>query len=462
MSLNCSGLIASFLDKVFDKKISVNVIGDTIIDEYYDVEVERISPEFPIPVYKSRSIDPTSGLIPGGAANVALQFQHFNVNVELISLLDNISQVIFESKGIKSNHSKVLGNIFIPRKRRIYSQNTPLVRHDFEKENYGLDDIKKQLFELSIPESDFNIFSDYSKGLFCIPWFRKYMQKSPSIVDPKHNFIDLWEGCNYFKPNSIEAEKLSERKNHKDQLEFFMDALKCQGVLITKSGDGVVGKDVDHDYFEVKPNHKIENPESVIGAGDCFVAFVTMALARGFNLEQAAHIAFIAGSAYVQRKHNRPLCPVELLSATGTKEIKNAEILKNRNFKLVFTNGCFDFGLTAAHVECFKFAKSHGDKLVVALNSDRSVSRLKGRGRPLMPFNERLKVLSALESVDYVIGFEDDTPYETIKDLMPDLIVKGGDYTKEEVVGYDLAPVELFPFINSTSTTDKINKYNNL
>lgn len=462
MLANCSELIISFLSRVTDKKININVIGDTIIDEYYDVEVERISPEFPIPVYKSNSLDPTSGIIPGGAANVALQFQYFNVNVELVSLLDRISQVIFDSKGIKTNHSKVLGNIFIPRKRRIYSQNTPLVRHDFEKENYGLDDIKKQLFELNIPDSDFNIFSDYSKGVFCIPWFRKFMQKARNIVDPKHNFIDLWEGCTYFKPNAVEAEKLSDRKNNVDQLDFFMDALKCEGVLITKSGDGVVGKDMDHDYFEVKPYCKIENPESVIGAGDCFVAFVSMALSRGFTLEEAAQIAFIAGSAYVKRKHNRPLCPAELFSLTGNKEIQNPEILRNRNFKLVFTNGCFDFGLTAAHIDCLKFAKSHGEKLVVGLNSDKSVNRLKGRGRPLMSYSERLKILSALDSVDYIVGFDDDTPYELIREINPNLIVKGGDYRKEDVVGNDLAPVELFPFVNSTSTTDKINKYNNL
>jgi D-beta-D-heptose 7-phosphate kinase/D-beta-D-heptose 1-phosphate adenosyltransferase len=346
-----SDVILEFLEADLDKTLDINVVGDVMIDEYYEVHVDRISPEFPIPVYNSSNLEPTSGLVPGGAANVAYQFQNFNVNIELISLLNKITSVVFDGYGIGCNYSKVVDNIFIPTKKRIYADNIPLTRWDFERPNYGLDNIKNHLLDLEIPESDFNIFSDYSKGLFSYPWFRKYISTTKNIVDPKHNFIDLWEGCTYFKPNAKEAEKLSERKNVEDQVEFFLDALKCKGVLITQSGSGVVGKQNNKNLFEVRPNNLIMPPESVIGAGDCFVSFATMALARGFSLEDASKIAFAAGCFYVQRKHNRPVSPVELLLMTGIKELKKPQLLKNRDFKLIFTNGCFDFGLTAAHIE---------------------------------------------------------------------------------------------------------------
>jgi len=180
------------------------------------------------------------------------------------------------------------------------------------------------------------------------------LPKTKSIVDPKSSFIDMWEGCSYFKPNAAEAEKLSEKKNIHDQLEFFIDSLKCQGVVITRSGAGVIGKDDRNNTFEVVPDFKLPNPESVIGAGDCFISFLTMALARGFSLEKAAQIAFAAGCCYVRKRHNSPLSPAELLSYCGVKVINNPDILKRRNFKLVATNGCFDAGCTLAHCRLFE------------------------------------------------------------------------------------------------------------
>lgn len=145
-----------------------------------------------------------------------------------------------------------------------------------------------------------------------------------------------------------------------------------------------------------------------------------------------------------------------------SKYVEEPEILSQRNFKLVFTNGCFDFGLTAAHVELLKFAKRHGDKLVVALNSDASTARLKGSGRPILPLEERIKIVSSFDCVDYVLSFEEDTPLEIIKKIDPDIIVKGGDYKKHEVVGNQIAEVILFDYMDVTSTTEKINKISNI
>jgi D-beta-D-heptose 7-phosphate kinase/D-beta-D-heptose 1-phosphate adenosyltransferase len=458
MLSNFSEVLLPFFRKDLTKKIDIGVVGDVICDEYYSVEVKRISPEFPIPVYHSCTYEPNDSVVPGGAANVAYQFTNFNVQERLVSLINRPAETLFNSKGISTNTCKVVPNCVVPIKRRIYSHNLPLVRHDIERENYGLEDIKRHLLDLSVPETDFCIYSDYSKGLFSFPWFRKFLQKNPNIVDPKNNFIDLWEGCTYFKPNSNEAEKLSERKNVYDQLEFFIDALKCTGVLITQSGSGVVGKEQNGDIFEVRPSHVMANPESVIGAGDCFIAFTSMALARGFSLEEAARIAFVAGCCYVQKRHNSPLCAAEILSFIGCKKIDDPEILKRRNFKLAFANGCFDLGLTAPHVELLEFAKSKADKLVVALNTDASVARLKGSSRPIVPLEERLRIIASLGVVDYVVYFDEDTPYEIIKKIMPDLIVKGGDYKKDQVVGHDIVNVELFKITKGMSTTDKIKK----
>lgn len=455
-------VVVSFLEKDIDKEISINVVGDVMFDEYYNVEVERISPEFPIPIYKSLNSDPDAGIVPGGAANVAYQFSHFNVKSELVALLSKIGEVVFNAKGINTERCKIIENICLPVKKRYYSQNIPLVRHDIEKTNYGLDDIKKYLIDLEIDDSDFTIYSDYSKGLFCCPWFRKYMQKTRNIVDPKSNYIDLWEGCSYFKPNAIEAEKLSERKNVYNQVDFFIDALKCDGVLVTQAGSGVVGKENDGDFFDVRPDILLPPAECVIGAGDCFISFVAMALARGFSLEQSAQIAFVAGCAYVQKRQSSPLSPADILEYVGVKQLKKPELLARRNFDLVFTNGCFDFGLTGAHVECLKFAKSRGQKLVVGINSDASVAKLKGLDRPVLPLAERVNILQSLSFVDYVVPFEEDTPYEIIKKIKPDLIVKGGDYKVHEVVGNDLCDVEIFNMIQSISTTEKIKKLNEI
>ena len=461
MFTHLSDTLVSFLEKDSTKEIAINVVGDIIFDEYYEVEVERISPEFPIPVYRSNSFDPTSGVIPGGAANVAYQFKHFNVKSELVCLLSKLGEVVFNSKGINTKSSKLVSNIIIPTKRRIYSHDIPLVRHDIEKDNYGLDDLKKHLFDLTMPDSDFTIYSDYSKGLFCVPWFRKYISKTKNIVDPKNNFIDLWEGCTYFKPNAIEAEKLSDRKNVKDQIEFFIDSLKCEGVLITQSGEGVVGRENDGDIFEVRPECQLIPADSVIGAGDCFVSFIAMALARGFSLHDAAKIGYIAGTAYVHKKHNAPICPAELLNYVGIKEVKNAEILANRNFKLVWNNGCYDL-IHAGHLEALNFAKAQGEKLVVGLNSDESIRKLKGGTRPIMSYEDRLKVLQGLSCVDYIVRIDDETPASLIESIRPDILVKSADYKNKLVVGADVVKdVRFAPFVNGVSTSTIIEKIKN-
>ena len=449
-------LLIDFLKKDVESSAKINVIGDSLFDEYYDVSVDRISPEFPIPVYRSNSFDTASGIVPGGAANVAYQFNNFNVKVEFISLVSSFAKIIYESRDISTKYCKVVENIVIPTKRRIYSENVPLVRWDIEKENYGLEDIKKHLMDLEIPASDWNIFSDYGKGLFVTPWFRKYFSKSGSIVDPKGSNIDLWEDCTVFKPNAKEARDLSEKKTWKDQVDFFINSIRCDSVLITQSGDGVVGK--DKNYFEFKPENKIARAESVVGAGDCFAAFLSMALARGFELKQAAEIAFAAGSCYVMKKMNTPVSPSELLEYYNIKVIDCPELLAKRNYKLVVTNGCFDL-LHPGHLESLKFAKKQGDKLCVVINTDRSVKELKGSDRPIQPLEDRIKMLHSLNCVDFIVPFDESTPEQAYRKMNPDVLVKGEQYKGSVVVGSDfIKEVKLAPMVQGMSTSDIIKK----
>jgi len=189
--------------------------------------------------------------------------------------------------------------------------------------------------------------------------------------------------------------------------------------------------------------------ESVIGAGDCFAAVFGMAVGHGFTVAESAEIAWNAGAVYVQRKMNRPIIPAEV-SWDGIVE---PDDLLDRDFKLVFTNGCFDI-LHKGHLQTLRFAKEKGDKLVVALNTDESVRRLKGEDRPVKPLEQRMAVVAALDCVDFVVSFSENTPLELIQKIRPEVLVKGADYRPEEIVGADVVP-ELFraPIIDGLSTS---------
>jgi D-beta-D-heptose 7-phosphate kinase/D-beta-D-heptose 1-phosphate adenosyltransferase len=194
---------------------------------------------------------------------------------------------------------------------------------------------------------------------------------------------------------------------------------------------------------------------SVIGAGDCFTSFLAMGVACGLSVIESSSIAYGAGSFYVSRKYNEPLSKFDFCG-----KFVDPKELKNRDFKLVFANGCFDL-IHRGHLEILKYAKSLGDKLVVAVNSDASVKELKGNSRPINNLVDRMELLSCLESVDYVISFDDLTPYEVIKEISPDVLVKGSDWSGK-VVGSDIVKeVREFKLVEKLSTTlviDKIKK----
>jgi len=438
-----------------NRRISIGVVGDSMIDQYFNVHVKRISPEFPIPIMHSDN--DKSENFPGGASNVAYQFKHFNCDVKLISFLDRESQSVLICKGIDTSLCSVIKNK-IPRKRRFYSEDFPVYRWDLEQENYGLGkDLEKFCCDLYdkaenyISNFDVLIFSDYSKGIFSNHLYKLISKAKISIVDPKSGDLERWKGCTIFKPNKQEALTLSGCSTVKDAGIYLLDKIKCKAVVITQAGDGVTVFD-ESGFVEFKPENKLNPAESVIGAGDCFSAFLAMAMARGMSIRESALLAWNAGVIYVKSKHNKPLCKNDF----SPKILRNFDF-SSRDYKLVFTNGCFDI-LHVGHIETLKFAKSLGDKLIVAVNSDESVSRIKS-GRPIVSLENRMKLLESLEFVDFVVPFNEDTPLNLIKEIMPDVLVKGSEYKVESIAGYDIVPkIVLAPMVNNLSTTDIINK----
>lgn len=465
-------LINEFADRIINPK-RIAIIGDILIDSYFPVSVTRISPEHPIPVFHTPNEACTS--LPGGAANVCHQFKNLNVDVALFgfvnthainSLTPNVKSAI--TWGVADDMCQV------PVKKRYYdkSKEFPLCRIDIETTNYGLQDkihqwreqIKKQfLGYLKTHKPHVVICSDYNKGLFdeelteCI--IRSCRSEGiPTVVDPKKNHKQ-WKGCTYFKLNENEAASFVPNKDWIDVIETLEQELNCDNIIITHGAKGA------GNYIA---NRQVD-ARSVIGAGDCFAAVFALAIAHQFTTEEATEIAWNAGAVYVQKTHNEPISVQELLThndPTSAKIVNRATLSKiiksDKTNKYVFTNGCFDL-IHAGHVSTLRFAKSKGDKLIVALNSDNSIKQLKGKERPLMPLADRAAVIAAFSFVDYVVDFDEENPYNILQELKPQVLVKGGDYAIDQVVGVDLVnEVFLTPVIEGKSTTDLVLRIRNV
>ena len=447
-------LLKEFLKRNREKKLKIHVAGDIMIDEYYDVKVSRISPEMPMPVMSSAN--DWAVRKPGGAANVAYQFRHFNVQLGLMCWCDELGKTVLTDHEIPWGHPISSQICKLPIKRRFLDNGIQVVRHDIETPLCGLDEhivdystlkLKDMISKSFYPEVA--ILSDYDKGFFSSEEHNvlDYYRAAKTIIDPKHGPLSKWKGCTVFKPNAKEAYELTKRNHWKEQAKHLQNELECKSVVITFGGEKVAGVD-GSDFFMFKPSRAVV-AESVVGAGDCFAAFLAMSVGHGFSAAEAAEIAWNAGANYVTNKRNRPITPSEL-SLDGLVE---PEDLVNRDYKLVFTNGCYDI-LHEGHIKTLEFAKSKGDKLVVALNSDASVKKHKGDTRPIKPLDQRVAVMKALRMVDFVVIFDEDTPLELIKKIQPDVLVKGAGYCIDTVVGSDVVPeVFIAPTVGTLSTT---------
>lgn len=464
-------IIRKFKELNSTKRLKIAVVGDTMVDDYKYGQVTRVSPEFPVQVLTSQSERVEQ--VPGGAGNVCCQMTHFNAEVHLLGFLDKPARRLYDEFGFNISRCVNLENGRVPIKTRFYDGDFPLLRWDIEAKNYGerqedMDELRYYIFYnfidlLEKDQPDVVILSDYDKGLWDGELAGNIIQSCkkkgiPTLVDPKKD-LKRWRGCTTIKPNAQEAEALTGQKSWQGQADALKDS---QNVVITQSGSGVAGRCGDK-YFEYRPKLRLSAKEvnSVIGAGDCFLAVLAVATGYGMSLEDACKLAFEGGVQYVKARHNKPITPHDIherLDPVGSKIISPEELsylMKTVYAKeeFVFTNGCFDV-LHPGHIDTLRFAKSKGDRLIVGLNSDASVAALKGPTRPVRTWDDRAYLLAALDCVDFVVKFEDATPEGLVKKLKPTYLVKGGDYTPEEVVGKDhVKEVFIAPTREGHSTT---------
>lgn len=475
--------VKSFLEKNKAYRPKIVVLGDCMIDQYYAIRVLKLNPEFPTQCLFS-NVENCYDSIPGGSSNIPFQSKFFNVDVFLIALLDQNSKRVYDSHGLNIEYSVMMTNGSVPVKKRFYDGDFPIFRWDVEKENYGESEIeiyRQQVLEnfkfLLEQKIDCVILSDYTKGFFTQELAQEIIDlcnyfKIKTIVDPKCLNSNKWKNCTVFKPNANYTKDfcksvLKSDKKFDEEAKFIKKIVECSEVIITDSGNGIYLQEKYLTFEEL--SKKRPSIRSTIGGGDEFALFLALGLSHGFTLEESSKIAYNASTVYIQDKHNKPITPYNLLKWVDPIEAKliTVDELKcvvdsNRDKKWIMTNGCFDFGLTKGHIECLKFSKQQGDNLIVAINSDESVKELKGEDRPVLPLKDRMLIVASLEFVDFVVSFNEKTPIEVVEKLLPDALVKGGDYKVIDVAGHEITKVIIFPTIESMSTTDKINVLKNV
>ncbi len=458
------------------------VIGDLMIDEYLWGNCERISPEAPVQIVDIKK----ETTVLGGAGNVISNLIALGSNVEVLSVIGDdevglLVKAMLTKQGAKASLVEQKGRK-TSRKTRLMASHSQVVRYDKEsKNNISVQSVKLlyEKFQEKINSYDIVLLSDYNKGVLTSELLEKvitYANKKGKkvLVDPKGSDFTKYKGAYLLTPNKKEAEfasgiKIENETDLKDALTKLKNEVSLAVSVITLSENGIAI--LEDDKVNVKPTVAREVYD-VTGAGDTVLASLGFALSLGCDISTSVEFANLAAGVVVGKigSATASLDEIEEYQASLHKSsielhIKSFEQiekistrLKKQNKKVVFTNGCFDI-LHKGHVSYLNTAKSFGDVLILGLNSDASVKRLKGENRPINTQDDRAYILSALECVDYVVIFDEDTPYELIKLVQPDILVKGADYEGKEVVGSDIAKqTKLVTFVDGKSTTKTIEK----
>ncbi len=434
--------------------INVLVVGDVMLDRYWFGDARRVSPEAPVPVVHVTDTDNR----PGGAANVAMNLVHLGVNTRLIGATggDEAGRILAG----RLRASKVDSDLYVDpdaatvSKLRVVSRNQQLIRLDFENPAplASADAIEEKTLA-ALPWARLVVLSDYAKGGLAgvdrlIGACRD--RALPVCVDPKGADFGRYAGATVLTPNEnefarvvagFESETELETKAARLRRELQVDALVItrgeRGISIIESGG--------------RAQHlpaRVREVFDVTGAGDTVIATLAAGLAAGMTVETAAELANIAAGLVVRKLGVAGVTRGELrlaLHRSGSGELAGLERSElaafvresqQRGERVVMTNGCFDI-LHAGHIAFLQEARALGDRLLVAVNDDDSVRRLKGEGRPVMPLRDRIALLSGLAAVDWVVQFPEDTPEALIGEISPDVLVKGGDYRVEDIVGAD-------------------------
>ena len=461
---------------------NVLVIGDVVLDKYIHGNVSRVSPEAPVPVLKPQSEE----MRLGGAANVASNVSSLGSKVFLQGVVgkdDNAKELkaLAKDKKIKSSFVASLSPTIS--KLRLLASKQQLIRIDSEEE-FSDQDWKSTKINfnknISSTKATALIISDYGKGtLKDIPYLIKEAKKKGVfvLVDPKGQDFSKYKGASIITPNYSEfvtaVGKVSSDSDLTKKAKKLLSDLKLQALLITRGSEGMTliqknKSGIKRDDFPTEAQDVFD----VSGAGDTVIASLASAISSGFDLANSVKLANIAAGIVVGKSGTATPTLSELKNSFYSQDnLSKAEVKKlcqqsqKDSMKVVFTNGCFDV-LHAGHVTYLQAAKKLGDKLVVGLNSDSSVKKLKGKQRPINSLEERMTILKALGCVDWVVPFTEETPLNLIKYLKPNVLVKGADYKTEDIVGSNFVlknkgEVKTIPLVEGLSTTKKIQKIKN-
>lgn len=490
-----------------DRKVLV--AGDIMLDIYHFGKVDRISPEAPVPVFCETGRKKN---VPGGAANVAVNMAAIGVETSLFSMAgkdaegDTLLGLLQKSGIDTSGVKRIPGRRTTSKLRFIGPNNQQILRVDTEEaEDIHIKNVEGLVHSIEGRIRQFGavLLSDYKKGF--LSWgisqrlIKLGMENNvPVLVDTKGGEAGKYRGAYLLKPNRKELGDLTGMPTgtiaavEEAAVKLCRDTC-CEYVLVTLGADGMLLAGGEGKLAYSKSMAK--EVYDVTGAGDTSIAYLAAGLLQGKSIYEAVETANYAAGVQVSKLGTSIVYPYEVERAMGREAAPACLSLvgaagkeavpplgrkqldyyregglgriaeeKQRGKKVVFTNGCFDI-LHAGHISYLKRARELGDLLVVGVNSDASVKRLKGEARPINALADRLLLLSALEFVDYVIPFEEDTPYGLIKEVMPDVLVKGGDYQLDGIVGKEIvegkggivATVALVPGKSTTGIIDKVN-----
>ena len=452
----------------------VLVVGDLMLDRYWQGPTARISPEAPVPVVRVEQTEER----PGGAANVALNLSSLGARVCLAGVVGDDAagvtlQRFLDERGIESLLQRTAAVPTIT-KLRVISRHQQLLRLDFEQSLGSVDisDMQARCVA-AIKQSQALILSDYAKGTLQHPQALIAAARDariPVLVDPKGSDFERYSGATLLTPNLAEFESIAGRcasdRVLAERGEQLRNHLQLEALLITLGERGMLllARDAEALHLPTRAREVFD----VTGAGDTVIAVLAAGIAAGLTVVDAAGLANMAAGLVVAKLGAGNVTPAELRSALRHQENWSPVVTREQLMllleearsggeRIVMTNGCFDI-LHEGHVAYLQEARKLGDRLLVAVNDDASVRRLKGERRPINALPQRMAVLAGLASVDWVVPFSGDTPERLICEVKPDLLVKGGDYRPDQIAGYDCVTanggeVRVLSYLDGRSTS---------
>jgi D-beta-D-heptose 7-phosphate kinase/D-beta-D-heptose 1-phosphate adenosyltransferase len=470
---------------------TVLCVGDLMLDEFVYGEVSRISPEAPAPVIAARRSETNIG----GAGNVARNIASLGAKCIFVGLIgEDAAGAELKSALAKEPliESVIVSDASRPttRKVRFVSEHflTHMLRADWEMTHPAAGATEQKLIDTIlplIPRADIVLLSDYAKGVLTARVIRNVIDaarkaRKAVIVDPKSANFAIYRGATLLTPNRKEfSEATRSRADSSESIaaaaQDTMQLADCEAILVTQSEHGMTLVPRKGDAIHV-PAHPVK-VRDVSGAGDTVAAVLAVSRAAGADWEDTLRLANAAAAVAVGKKGTAIVTPAELrrqilphaslaaeekIVAPGSELDAQLSDWRKQDLRVGFTNGCFDI-LHPGHVKVLTAARGACDRLIVGLNSDASVKRLKGEGRPVQTERARAEVLAALEAVDLVVIFDEDTPLKLIEQIKPSVLVKGGDYTREQVVGHEIVEahggevvlVEVLAGFSTTSLVDR-------